>query len=281
LWELGAAELGAALDAVAQDPSDKVRKLAAKLSVQAPPGARKPASPAAPGGGKAAMLASILSSGTLSEKQNALATLATVEGAAADELLGRWLADLKAGKVAAELRLDVLDAASKRPALKAAVDAIEAAADPKDPIAKWRACLTGGSAEEGRKIFLERAEVSCVRCHKANGEGGEVGPELTGIIDKHDRAYILASIVHPNAAIAAGFENVLVTLRNGNSYAGVIKSETATELEVNSPEDGLVKVAKADIKEREKGLSGMPEGFGDLLSRQDLRHLVEFIATLK
>ena len=281
LWELGAAELGAALDAAAQDPSDKVRKAAAKLSVQAPPTARKPASPAAAGGGKAAMLASILAGGTLSEKQNALATLATIEGAAVDDLLGRWLAELKAGKVAAELRLDVLDAASKRPSLKAAVDAIEAAADPKDPIAKWRACLTGGSAEEGRKIFLERAEVSCVRCHKANGEGGEVGPELTGIIDKHDRAYILGSIVHPNAAIAAGFENVLVTLRNGNSYAGVIKSETAAELQINSPEDGLVKVAKADIKEREKGLSGMPEGFGDLLSRQDLRHLVEFIATLK
>jgi quinoprotein glucose dehydrogenase len=156
-----------------------------------------------------------------------------------------------------------------------------AQADPKDPVAKWRACLVGGSAEEGRKIFLERAEVSCVRCHKAQGEGGEVGPELTGIIDRHDRAYILTSIVHPNAAIAAGFENLLVTLKNGNSYAGVIKSETSAEIEINSPEDGLVKVAKADIKDREKGLSGMPEGFGDLLSRQELRHLVEFIATLK
>lgn len=123
--------------------------------------------------------------------------------------------------------------------------------------------------------------MSCVRCHKANGEGGEVGPELTGIIEKKDRAYILTSIVHPNAAIAAGFENLLVTLKNGNSYAGVIKSESADTLEINSPEDGLVKINKADIKEREKGLSGMPEGFGDLLSRQDLRHLVEFIATLK
>ena len=123
--------------------------------------------------------------------------------------------------------------------------------------------------------------MSCVRCHKANGEGGEVGPELTGLIEKKDRAYILTSIVHPNAAIAAGFENLLVTLKNGNSYAGVIKSESADTLEINSPEDGLVKISKADIKEREKGLSGMPEGFGDLLSRQDLRHLVEFIATLK
>jgi len=283
LWELGAAELGAALDAAAQDPSDKVRKAAAKLSVQAPPTARRNGTPS-PGAGadKVSKLASILSTGTLSEKQNALATLATVEGTAADDVIGRWLNELKAGAVPAGLQLDVLEAAAKRPSLKSAAAAMEAAqADPKDPVAKWRACLVGGSAEEGRKIFLERAEVSCVRCHKAQGEGGEVGPELTGIIDRHDRAYILTSIVHPNAAIAAGFENLLVTLKNGNSYAGVIKSETSAEIEINSPEDGLVKVAKADIKDREKGLSGMPEGFGDLLSRQELRHLVEFIATLK
>ena len=283
LWELGAPELTATLDAAAKDPSDKVRKAAAKLSVQAPPTARRSASPGAgPAADKVGKLAAILSTGTTSEKQNALATLATVEGAAADDVIGRWLNDLKAGSVPAPLHLDVLDAAAKRPSLKAAAAALEAAAtDPKDPIAKWRACLAGGSAEEGRKIFLERAEVSCVRCHKANGEGGEVGPELTGLIEKKDRAYILTSIVHPNAAIAAGFENLLVTLKNGNSYAGVIKSESADTLEINSPEDGLVKINKADIKEREKGLSGMPEGFGDLLSRQDLRHLVEFIATLK
>ena len=282
LWEMGAAELGAALEAGAKDASEKVRKAAAKLSVQASPVARRGAAPAAGAGGdKIAKLAAILESGTLSEKQNAYATLAGVEGAAVDTLIGQALASLKAGKVPAELQLDVLDAAAKRPGLKGALAAIEAGLDAKDPIARWRVCLSGGNVEEGKKIFLERAEVSCVRCHKANGEGGEVGPELTGLIKKQDRAYVLQSIVHPNAAIAAGFENVLVTLKNDTTYAGVIKSDTDTELEINSPEDGLMKLKKSDIKTREKGLSGMPEGFADQLSRQDLRNLVEFIASLK
>lgn len=281
LWEMGAAELTAALEAAGQDPSERVRKAAAKLSVQAPPVARRGGAPAAGGDDKVGKLAAILDKGTLSEKQNAFATLAGVEGAAVDSLLGGWLDRLKEGKVPVELQLDVLDAAAKRPSLKAAVAALEAALDPKDPIAKWRVSLSGGNAEEGKRVFLERAEVSCVRCHKANGEGGEVGPELTGLIQKHDRAYILQSIIQPNAAIAAGFENVLVTLKNDTTYAGVIKSETDTELEINSPEDGLIKVKKSDIKAREKGLSGMPEGFADQLSRQDLRNLVEFIAGLK
>jgi quinoprotein glucose dehydrogenase len=187
--------------------------------------------------------------------------------------------DLLAGKIPAELQLDVLDAASKRDALKPLVAKFEALLDPTDPIARWKVCLTGGDAEEGKKVFLERAEVSCVRCHKIRGEGGEVGPELTGLGKKNGRAYLLTSIVFPNAAIAQGFENVLLNLKGGLSYAGIIKSETADEILLNSAEDGLVKVKKSEIQSREKGLSGMPEGFGELLSKQDLRNVIEFLAT--
>ncbi len=43
----------------------------------------------------------------------------------------------------------------------------------------------------------------------------------------------------------------------------------------------LVTLKKANITSREKGLSGMPDGFGELLSRQDLRNLVEFLASAK
>ena len=121
--------------------------------------------------------------------------------------------------------------------------------------------------------------MSCIRCHKISGEGGEVGPELTGLGKKNGRAYLLNSIVFPNAAIAQGFENILVTLKGGQAYAGIIKSESTDELLLNSPEDGLVKIKKTEIQSREKSLSGMPEGFGELLSGQDLRHLIEYLAT--
>ena len=80
-------------------------------------------------------------------------------------------------------------------------------------------------------------------------------------------------------ADGVGGTDVLVTLKGGQSHAGVIKSESGTELVLNSAEDGLVTVKKSEITGREKGLSGMPEGFGDLLSKQDLRNLVEYLAT--
>jgi quinoprotein glucose dehydrogenase len=289
LAELHSSELPEALAKAADDPDENVRKAALTLSAQTASSgggtSALQAGSAKPAGGSDALtrISDVINKGTLAEKQSAFATVAGIEGQAADAFLGSWMKQLLDGKVAPELQLDVLDAASKRPALKTLVDDWEAKL-PKNgtnDISAFKICLTGGDAAEGKKVFLERAEVSCVRCHKISGEGGEVGPELTGVVSRKNREYVLQSIIYPNAEIAQGFESVLVTMKNGATYAGVVKSETADQLQLNSPEDGLLNLKRSDITAREKGLSGMPEGFGSILSKQDLRNLVEFLATAK
>ncbi len=233
--------------------------------------------------GAASRLAATLANGTPGDQQAALAALGALPDPAADELLGRWLDQLQAGTVAKELQLDLLEAAAKRSAavVKLKLSNYEASRLKDDPLAEYREALYGGNAAEGKKIFFERPEASCVRCHKINGEGGEVGPDLSHVAAQKDRQYFLESIVLPNKDIAQGFESVLVTLKGGTSYAGVIKSDTASELVINSPEDGLVTVKKSDIQSRDKGLSPMPEGMGQVLSKEDLRNLVEFLANQK
>ena len=113
------------------------------------------------------------------------------------------------------------------------------------------------------------------------GEGGEVGPDLTKVGTGKTREYLLESIIYPNKHIAAGFESLLVTMKDGAIYAGLLKGETDAEIELNSPEDGILKLKKADIKERQRGLSGMPEELRQVLTKQDLRNLVEFLSSLK
>lgn len=281
LSQLQSPEYASALAAAQNDSEEVVRKAALKLSVEVPPVAAR--SGASSVSDPTQKLAEVLEKGSMAEKQNALAALAKVNTPAAESLVSAWMDNLLAGKVAPELQLDVLEAAGARPSFKVQVDQWKAAHPSRlaNDITPWKVALVGGNAEAGRKVFAERAEVSCVRCHKVNGDGGEVGPELTGLVDKKGREYVLQSILFPNAVIAEGFENLLVTLKDGAAHAGVIKSETATELVLNSPEDGLVTLKKANISTREKGLSGMPEGFGDLLSKQDLRNLVEFLSTVK
>src|SRR5205085_3023046 len=138
-------------------------------------------------------------------------------------------------------------AASKRAALKEKAEKIVATIAANSPLQDWVLSLYGGNAADGRKIFFERAEVSCMRCHKVRGEGGEVGPDLTGIGARQPREYIAESIAFPNKQIAKGFESVLVKLKNGTAYAGIVKSEETDNLVLNSPEDGVVTIKKSEI----------------------------------
>jgi quinoprotein glucose dehydrogenase len=224
-----------------------------------------------------------LAKGSIPEKQAALAILGATPGAEVDRLLSSWLDKLLAGGVPPALRLDILEAAGQRHAtnITEMVQRYEASRKGDDPLRGYRECLEGGNATEGRMIFFERVDVSCVRCHKINGEGGDAGPNLSQVGARQNREYIMESILYPNQKIAPGFETVLVFLKSGAGYAGVLTKETETTLEINSPEDGPITISKADIKSREKGLSGMPAELRQILSKRDVRNLVEFLSGLK
>jgi quinoprotein glucose dehydrogenase len=121
-----------------------------------------------------------------------------------------------------------------------------------------------------------------MRCHKVKGTGGDVGPELAGIGKKHDRAYILQSIVDPNAVIAPGFENVLLTLADGKMVVGLLNADDGQELTIVSAADGKrEKVRKDLVKEKTTVPSAMPPGLGEVLGRRALRDVVEYLATVK
>jgi quinoprotein glucose dehydrogenase len=224
-----------------------------------------------------------LSSNSVSNKRAAIRALGILPEGDADKILVTWLDRLLKNQVAPELQLDLLDAAGKRSSREILdrVQIFEAMRLKDDPLAQFSECLEGGNAAEGRKLFYERAEVFCSRCHQINGEGGEAGPKLTGIGSRQPRSYILESIIMPNAKIAQGWENVTIALNDGRSFAGQVKKETADELVVYNQEDGDVTIKKSEIKTRNRALSGMPEEFRQILTKQELRDLVEFLASQK
>ncbi|HEY2341769.1 MAG TPA: PVC-type heme-binding CxxCH protein, partial [Chthoniobacteraceae bacterium] len=227
---------------------------------------------------------SVLDNGSIDEKQSAFQILGGLSSAESDKLISQWMDRLNAGAVPLPLELDLLEAAAKRSdaAVKQKLISYEAARKLDDRLSHWRECLEGGDAKGGRQIFQEKAEASCIRCHKINGTGGDVGPDLTHIASQHNREYLLTSVVLPNADIAPGFENVLLTLKNGSLVAGIVSSENGSEITL-SPVDGSKKVTvkKSDIGERNRAPSPMPEGLGEVLGKRDLRNVVEYLSTLK
>ena len=227
------------------------------------------------------VLATVLSSGSTGERQGALSVLADLKRPDADALIA---AHMTAKDLPGEVELDLLDAAESRKdsaAIRAALDARSQSEPKNDPLAGYRAILNGGDANKGRELFERNTAVYCVRCHKVKGEGGEVGPDLTGIGAKQTREYLATSIVHPNAAIAQGFETVIVATADGKVVSGVFKSEDEKMLRLMSVDNKPIEVVKSEIEDRKRGPSAMPDDIAKKLKKTDLRDLVEFLANLR
>jgi quinoprotein glucose dehydrogenase len=226
----------------------------------------------------------VLESGSLVEKQGAFATLAEMRSDAADRILARWVDRLTSttgsSSIPPEVRLDLVEAAAKRtaPDVRTKLAAYEDSRVKDGPLAAYRDTLSGGNSQRGRRIFREKAEVACVRCHKIDGQGGEVGPDLTGIGKRQSREYLLESIVTPNAKIAEGFETLVLVTKDGQVHAGVLKGQKDGVLKLMTPEAKLVAVPDAEVEERKRGASAMPEDAIKNLTKPEVRDLVEFLS---
>lgn len=71
--------------------------------------------------------------------------------------------------------------------------------------------LVAGEPRRGEELFFNSPTAACAACHKVNGNGGDVGPILDGIAVRGDRAYLLESLMDPNAKLAQGFEDLPIS----------------------------------------------------------------------
>jgi quinoprotein glucose dehydrogenase len=252
------------------DQNAALRKVAAPLEVKS----------AAPANAASAAL-KLLDTGSIPQKQSALEALGDLQGPSVDPILLMWLDRAISGKAPKEIQLEILEAAAKRkdPLVKSTFDRFMANRAKENPLGNYTECLAGGDADAGKKIFFERNDLGCLRCHKINGEGGEVGPDLTGIGSRVNREYLLESMVLPNAKITQGYENLVITMKDGKNHIGLLKGEDAQNVTISSQEDGVLKLPKADIQNLDLGLSAMPADLVRMMSKRDLRNLIEFMAT--
>lgn len=145
--------------------------------------------------------------------------------------------------------------------------------------AKYKAMLTPGflkaaNLPNGRQLFKN----SCGQCHQLFGEGGNIGPDLTG----SNRAYldyVLENVTNPNALIGRDYELHVFTLKDGRIVSGMVREHTKATVTVQSL--GVEeRVRRSEIAKEEKpGISMMPAGLFAALTREEVRDLVGYLAS--
>lgn len=146
---------------------------------------------------------------------------------------------------------------------------------------KYRNLLTeqaiaSADVRNGKQVFQR----TCSACHKMYGEGGTIGPDITGS-NRANLDYLLSNILDPSGDIQDDYKMVVITTQDGRTYSGNVSSETDRQvfLRIVGQEEA-VPISVSDIQSREvTTVSMMPKGLLRTLSDQEVLDLVAYLRT--
>jgi len=134
--------------------------------------------------------------------------------------------------------------------------------------------MTGADPIQGKAVF----DRTCVACHMLYGNGGQIGPDLTGS-NRANLDYILLNILDPSDDIPDSYKMVTVTTHEGQVLVGAIAEEDSRRIVLNAVGQKQV-VAKQDIKSRVvSDVSMMPEGLMMTLKDDEVANLIQYLRT--
>ncbi|HDO52408.1 MAG TPA: c-type cytochrome, partial [Rhizobiales bacterium] len=143
---------------------------------------------------------------------------------------------------------------------------------------KAAAAAGGGDPGEGAVVF----EDNCLDCHTLNGEGGEVGPDLSGISAKGLK-FISESILRPAKSLTKGFETYVVIDKEGRQTIGLKTRDEAGEIDITKANGDVVTILKENIKQikTDETKSVMPDDLAEAMTVKDYQDILSFLMLQK
>jgi putative heme-binding domain-containing protein len=136
----------------------------------------------------------------------------------------------------------------------------------------------GRSFANGKQIF---EVASCVSCHRLNGVGVAIGPDLSQLDPKMTRAEILRNLIEPSAKVDEKYQTNNFVLKSGKVVSGLVLEETPRGIKViENPlaRSEPVVLDRDEIEERSRSATSiMPKGLLDRLTREEILDLVAYV----
>jgi putative heme-binding domain-containing protein len=148
----------------------------------------------------------------------------------------------------------------------------------KQLMARYKAELTSAqlaaaNLSNGRAVFAG----TCGACHTLYGDGGTVGPDLTGGERRHNLDSLLSKVTDPNSELPLTSRFTIVTLKDGRTVSGIVDNRTGTTLTLRSMTEPVT-VALADIQRTAlSNTSIMPPGLLESMTPVQRRDLIAYL----
>ncbi|MSU33618.1 MAG: c-type cytochrome [Pedosphaera sp.] len=124
----------------------------------------------------------------------------------------------------------------------------------------------------GRQLYNQL----CFACHRLYGEGGQLGPDLTGS-GRGNLEYLLENILDPNAVVPADYRNTVVTMKDGRVLSGLANTQNERTVTLRGSQEIVILDRREieSLKLTEQSL--MPEGMLESLTGADRRNLLSYL----
>jgi putative heme-binding domain-containing protein len=130
-----------------------------------------------------------------------------------------------------------------------------------------------GDPEHGRKLFHDR----CATCHRFFGQGETLGPDLS-YANRHDRDFLLSSLVDPTSVVRKEYQAYQLASKNGRVLSGLMVEQTLESITLRDAKGVRTQITRSDLEElKESDVSLMPESLYKEFSPQQMRDLFSFI----
>jgi putative membrane-bound dehydrogenase-like protein len=139
-----------------------------------------------------------------------------------------------------------------------------------------------GDARKGQAVFYRTGATACAACHRVQGQGQWVGPDLSTIGTKYGKDELLRSILNPSAAIGYNFKSNVLALADGRVVTGLVVEEAPDRVVIKLADGKRETIRPRDIEDRKTSdVSLMPEGLAETMTDGDLVDLIAFLGTLR
>jgi len=133
------------------------------------------------------------------------------------------------------------------------------------------------SFAKGKAVY---ADAQCIQCHRFGESGGSVGPELAAVSSRLTTRDILESILEPSKVVSEQYQNVVLTLKDGDTVVGRVIQENELELTLMTdpihPNKEVFR--KADIVSRHASkISPMPDGLVSSMTEDEIWDLIAYM----